>query len=94
MEMTSHKKRFTEEQKRSLKKSAQKLQSALLNSKDPIAYELLKGELGKIIDLILTGNPSLPFEEIPHFEKMTRDYLPEAEDEYFEFYSLAKYGES
>lgn len=90
--MTKSEKQFTEKQKRLLKKSAEKLRAALCNSKDPAAVEFLRGELGEIIEQVLTGNPDLPFDDIPHFEKMTRDYLPDVEEEYFDFYSLAKYG--
>jgi len=90
--MTKSEKKFTEDQKRLLRKSAEKLRAALCNSKDPAAADFLSGELGEIIEQVLTGNPTLPFNDIPHFEKMTRDYLPDAEEEYFDFYSLAKYG--
>lgn len=90
--MTKFEKTFTKEQKKLLQKSAEKLRLALCCSKDPAAAEFLGGELGEIIRQVLTGNPILPFDDIPHFEKMTRDYLPDVEEEYFDFYSLAKSG--
>jgi hypothetical protein len=83
---------FTAEQVKMLKQSAEKLRLSLSNSRDPIAIEFLNGELGNIIDKVLNEDVVLPFDDIPHFAKMTRDYLPEAEEEYFDFYSLARYG--
>ena len=83
---------FTPEQVKMLKQSAEKLRLSLSNSKDPIAIEFLNGELGNIIDKVFNEDTVAPFDDIPHFEKMTRDYLPESEEEYFDFYSLAKYG--
>jgi hypothetical protein len=84
---------YSSEQLQLLKSSANALLLALNLSKDPMASELLKGELGFIITKIISEDSLLPFERIPHFEKMTRDYLPEIEEEYFNFYSLALYGE-
>lgn len=83
---------FTPEQTKMLKQSAAKLRLSLSNSKDPIAIEFLNGELGNVIDKVINENIVVPFDDIPHFAKMTRDYLPESEEEYFDFYSLAKYG--
>lgn len=94
MEMNKSEKQFSEEKKILLKKSAEKLKTALLNSKNPLAVEFLRGELGEIIEQVLIDCPILPFDEIPHFEKMTRDYFTDIEEEYFDFYSLAKYGKS
>lgn len=86
--------KFTPEQVKMLKQSAEKLRFSLINSKDPIAIEFLNGELGNIIEKVLSEDVIVPFHDIPHFAKMTRDYLPESEEEYFNFYSLAKYGKS
>jgi len=83
---------FTQEQVVILKDSAKKLRLALCESNDPLADDILKGELGKIIDNVLESDRIAPFEHIPYFEKMTRDFMPSVEDEYLEFYSLAKYG--
>lgn len=75
-----------------LKESAKKLQIALKNSKEPAAHELLTGELGDIIEQVLSNDNAASIEHVPHFERMTKDYLPDVKEEYFEFYSLAKYG--
>ena len=83
---------FTPEQVVLLKESATKLRLALNQSTDAVAEEILKGELGKMINIVLDSDTISPFEHIPYFEKMTRDFLPSVEEEYFEFYSLAKYG--
>lgn len=77
-----------------LKESAKKLRFALIESTDTSAEEILKGELGKMIDAVLDSDTISPFEHIPYFEKMTRDFMPSVEEEYFEFYSRAKYGVS
>lgn len=90
--MSKSEKMFTQEQVRLLKNSAEKLRLALCDSKDPMAVEFLSGELGEIIEQVLASDSISPVDDIPHFEKMTRDYLPDVEEEYFEFYSLAKYG--
>ncbi len=90
--MIKKKKELTQEQVIALKESAKKLQIALKSSKDPVAHELLTGELGDIIEQVLSSDSATLIEHVPHFEKMTRDYLPDVEEEYFEFYSLAKYG--
>ncbi|MGB4076076.1 hypothetical protein [Pseudomonas sp.] len=83
---------FTQEQVRLLKNSAEKLRLALCGSKDPVAAEFLNGELGRIIEKVLASDSISPFDDVPHFDKMTRDYLPDVEEEYFDFYSFAKYG--
>ena len=83
---------FTQEQVVMLKESAKKLRLALDQSNDPIAKDVLKGELGRVIDIVLESDTIAPFQQIPHFEKMTRDFMPSVETEYFEFYSLARYG--
>lgn len=92
MEMTNQKKVFTKEQIKLVKHSARTLKAALENSKDPLAHEFLNGELGEILDRVLTKEIDSAFEDIPYFELMTRDCLPDIEDLYFDFYSLAKYG--
>jgi hypothetical protein len=83
---------FTPEQVKMLKGSAERLRLSLRESTDSVAKDFLKGELGNIINQILNQNVIAPFKDIPHFEKMTRDYLPDSEEEYFAFYSLAKNG--
>jgi hypothetical protein len=83
---------FTQEQIRMLKNSAEELRSALCNSKDPLAAEFLDGELGNMLDKVLNNDEIFPFEDVPHFELMTRDCLPDVAEIYFDFYSLAKYG--
>jgi hypothetical protein len=90
--MNNREKRFTQEQIKLLKNSAEKLHSALNNSKDLLAAEFLSGELGNILDKVFVNDTLFPFEDIPHFELMTRDCLPDVAELYFDFYSLAKYG--
>ena len=91
--MVSQKKGFTSEQAKQLKASAENLHAALRSSKNPIAGEILNGRLGGIIKDILRDKIVTPLDDIPHFEQMTRDYFPEIEEEYFNFYSFAKCGE-
>lgn len=83
---------LTQEQVALIKNSALKLKLALSNSTDPMAAEFLNGELGEAIEKILTSDAVSLANNVPHFEKMTRGYLPDVEEEYFDFYSLAKYG--
>lgn len=83
---------FTQKQVEMLKRSAERLRLSLSESTDPVAKDFLNGELGNVINQILNQDVIAPFKEVPHFEKMTRDYLPDSEEEYFDFYSLAKYG--
>lgn len=85
---------FSSNQLCMLKKSARRLLTALEKSQDPMSDEFLTGELGKIINKVINEAAVLPFNSIPHFEEMTRDYLPDIEIEYFNFYSLAMYGEA
>ena len=92
MEMSDPKETFTEEQVKLLKSSAEKLRLALYTSTDLAAIDFLNGEIGCIIEKILNNNVALPIDDIPHFDKMTRGYLPDIESEYFNFYCLAKYG--
>ena len=91
--MVNQKRGFTSDQTKQLKASAENLHAALRSSKNPIAIEILNGKLGGIIKEILRDKIVPPLDDIPHFEQMTRDYFPEIEEEYFEFYSFAKYGE-
>ena len=83
---------YTPRQLEMLKESAVALLIALKNSNDPIAKEFLNGSLGEIINKAIDETLLSPISNVPHFEKMTRDYLPEVETEYFNFYSLALYG--
>jgi hypothetical protein len=83
---------FSKEQILMVYEAALKLRLALENDSDPIAKEFLGGELGDILNSVIENKASLPIKAIPHFSKMTRDYLAGIEDEYFNFYSLATYG--
>ncbi|MBY7791597.1 hypothetical protein KW431_14155 [Vibrio fluvialis] len=83
---------FTVKQKSLVYDSAVCLKRALVECKDPVANELLAGELGKILVSVIDGDAKYPITCIPHFDQMTRDWLPEIEDEYFNFYSFARYG--
>jgi hypothetical protein len=85
--------KFTSEQVVATREAALELRDALLRDRDPIAGEILEGDLGKILNSVIDDVAFLPIENIPHFSEMTRDYLPNAEVEYFNFYSLATSGE-
>ncbi|HAS8511020.1 TPA: hypothetical protein I7756_22125, partial [Vibrio vulnificus] len=85
---------FTAKQKSLIYDSAVCLKRALVECKDPLANELLAGELGGILISVIDGDAKYPITCIPHFDQMTRDWLPEIEDEYFNFYSFARYGKS
>jgi hypothetical protein len=85
--------KFTSEQVIATREAALELRDALRRDRDPIASEILEGDLGKILDSVIDDSAFLPIENIPYFSKMTRDYLPSVEVEYFNFYSLATYGE-
>jgi len=90
--MIDSKNAFTQAQVGALKSSANRLQLALSNSKDPLAAEFLNGDLGRIINKVIISDILFPFEDVPHFELMTRDCLPDIAEIYFDFYSLAKHG--
>lgn len=90
--MIDSKNAFSQEQINALKNSAKKLHLALSNSKDPLAAEFLNGDLGRIINEVIISDVLFPFEDVPHFDLMTRDCLPDIAEIYFDFYSLAKYG--
>ncbi len=85
---------FTAEQKSLVYDSAVCLKRALVECKDPLANELLAGELGEILVSVIDGDTKYPITCIPHFDQMTRGWLPQIEDEYFNFYSFARYGKS
>lgn len=85
--------KFTREQVVATRAAALKLRDALRRDRDPMAGEFLKGELGKILNSVIDDVALLPIANIPHFSKMTRDYLPNVEVEYFNIYSLATSGE-
>ena len=85
--------KFTIEQVVATREAALELRGALRRDLDPIAGEILEGDLGKILNSVIDDAAFLPIENIPHFSKMTRDYLPSVEVEYFNFYSLATSGE-
>ena len=85
---------FTAEQKSLAYDSAVCLKRALVECKDPLVNELLDGELGGILISVIDGDAKYPITCIPHFDQMTRGWLPEIEDEYFNFYSFARYGKS
>jgi hypothetical protein len=85
---------FTVDQVNILKQSATDLREVLMSSNDLSAASFLEGELGLIIDSVLNNKIKNSIKEVPHFELMTRDILPEATTEYFNFYSLAKFGVS
>lgn len=83
---------FSKEQLLMVCEAALRLKLALEKDSDPIAKDFLGGELGDILNSVIENKASLPLKVIPHFSKMTRDYLPGIEHEYFNFYSLAVYG--
>jgi len=85
--------KFTRDQVVATRAAALKLRDALRRDRDPMAGEFLKGELGKILNSVIYDIALLPIANIPHFSEMTRDYLPNVEAEYFNFYSLAASGE-
>jgi hypothetical protein len=85
--------KFTSEQLVATREAALELRDALRRDRDPIASEILDGDLGKILNSVIDNAAFFPIENIPHFSKMTRDYLPSLEVEYFNFYSLATFGE-
>ena len=77
-----------------LKKCASNLLRTLECSKHPESEQLLEGGLREILARILESDELEPFDEIPFFSLMTRDYLPDEETrQYLDFYSMAKYGE-
>jgi hypothetical protein len=84
---------FTLEQSVLLKRTAAKLFLCLKNSDNPMANSFLHGELGKILNQVISEDKVFPFKDIPYFELMTRDYFAEIEIEYFNFYSMACFGE-
>jgi len=83
---------FTEEQQALLKQSAINLQKTLNDLNNNTAKEFLNGDLGNILNAAINETPKVAYEDIPHFDLMTRDYLPEAEEDYFNFYSFARFG--
>ncbi|ELV8644570.1 MULTISPECIES: hypothetical protein [Vibrio] len=83
---------FTEKQKIMVYESAIALKQALIVDSDPLAKEFLAGKLGSILDAVINKKISLPISDIPHFELMTKDCLARSESEYFNFYSLARFG--
>lgn len=85
---------YSEHQILMLKESANNLLKALKDSKDPMALDFLNGDLGVILKIVMNEDHFEPFDDIPYFEKMTRDYLPSLETEYFNFYSWAMYGKA
>ena len=91
--MTEPLESFTPEQSALLKSTAKKLLLCLHKSKKPMANSFLHGELGEILNRVINEDKVLPFADIPYFELMTRDYFPEIETEYFNFYSVACFGE-
>lgn len=91
--MTKPLESFTTEQCILLKNTARKLLLCLGNSEKPMANSFLEGELGEILNKVINEDNVHPFTDIPYFELMTRDYFPEIETEYFNFYSVACFGE-
>ncbi len=72
-----------------LKKTAILLRNIFLASNAPIAKEFLKSDLGLLLDKIIESDDFDIIPDVPLFELMTRGVFPEAEEAYFNFYSLA-----
>ncbi len=83
---------FNEEVEEMIYESAVILKRTLHEATDLMAEEVLAGELGLILNSVIAKTAQYPISNIPHFEQMTRGWLPEIEVEYFNFYSLAKNG--
>jgi hypothetical protein len=64
---------FTVKQKSLVYESAVCLKRALVELKDPLANDLLAGELGKILVSVIDGDAKYPITCIPHPDQMTRD---------------------
>ncbi len=72
-----------------LKQSAVLLRNILLASSSSAAKEFLVGELGTLLEKIISSEHFALLADVPAFELMTRGILPEAEEAYFNFYSFA-----
>jgi len=85
---------FSEGQIACLKKCALDLLSLLEDCQLSESEQLLNGGLRNILNAIIEAENPKPLDEVPFFSLMTRDYLPERETKaYFNFYSMARYGE-
>jgi len=85
---------FSESQIVSLKKCAFDLLNLLEDCQLSESEQLLNGGLRSILNAIIESENPKPLDEVPFFSLMTRDYLPEKETKaYFNFYSMARYGE-
>ena len=85
---------YSQEQKDTLKKCAVKLLESLEGSQLPESTQLLNGGLRQVLTQVIESEDLIPVREVPFFSLMTRDYLPVKETRlYFDFYSMAMYGE-
>jgi hypothetical protein len=85
---------FSEDQIVCLKKCALDLLSLLEECQLSESEQLLNGGLRSILNAIIESENPKPLDEVPFFSLMMRDYLPERETKaYFNFYSMARYGE-
>lgn len=71
-----------------VKFSAMRLKSKLALIDDPLAKSWLNGEFGVILENAIEG--SLSEVSIPHFDFFSHGGMPQAEEEYFDFYFAVK----